>query len=131
MIVFISARVHSGESPSSFVMKGILKFLLNKKDIRAKILREHFVFKVVPMVNPDGVHDGHYRMDVLNQNLNRFYKDPHHETTPAPFAIKELFKYYQQQNRLFYYCDLHGHPNRKGMFIYGNAYKDYLQQVET
>jgi len=30
MIVFISARVHAGESPSSFVVKGILKFLLNK-----------------------------------------------------------------------------------------------------
>ncbi len=30
MIVFISARVHAGESPSSFVAKGILKFLLNK-----------------------------------------------------------------------------------------------------
>jgi len=66
MIVFISARVHPGESPSSFTMKGIIKFLLDKNDTRAKILREHFVFKLVPMLNPDGVHDGHYRKDVFN-----------------------------------------------------------------
>ena len=47
------------------------------------------------MINPDGVHDGHYRMDIFNQNLNRFYKNPNLETTPAPYAIKELLKYYQ------------------------------------
>jgi len=125
MIVLITARVHAGESPSSYVCKGLIKFLLNKKDIRAKILRQHFVFKIIPMVNPDGVHDGHYRMDIFNQNLNRFYKDPNIDYTPAPFAIKELIKYYTHQQRLFYYCDLHGHSSRKGCFIYGNAYKNY------
>ena len=52
------------------------------------------MFKVVPMINPDGVYDGHYRMDIFNKNLNRFYKDPILEVTPAPFAIKELLKYY-------------------------------------
>ena len=83
------------------------------------------------MVNPDGVHDGHYRMDIFNQNLNRYYKDPLMELTPAPFAIKSLLNYYISGHRLFYYCDLHGHPQRKGHFIYGNALKDYLDQVRT
>ena len=32
-----------------------------------------FVIKVVPMLNPDGVFHGHYRMDIFNQNLNRYY----------------------------------------------------------
>jgi len=30
MIIYISARVHPGEVPSSYVMRGIMKFLLNK-----------------------------------------------------------------------------------------------------
>ena len=78
------------------------------------------------MINPDGVYDGHYRMDIFNQNLNRYYKDPDPDTTPVPFACKELLKYYNEAGRLFYYCDLHGHPNRKGHFVYGNALKDYM-----
>lgn len=31
---------------------------------------------VVPMVNPDGVYEGNYRMDLNNNNLNRVYNDP-------------------------------------------------------
>jgi len=31
---------------------------------------------VVPMLNPDGVWEGNYRMDVLNRNLNRLYTNP-------------------------------------------------------
>jgi len=76
MIVFLSARVHPGETPSSYAMRGIIKFLLSTKDIRAQTLRDNFVFKIVPMINPDGVFQGYFRMDTLNQNLNRYYNHP-------------------------------------------------------
>lgn len=70
----ITSRVHPGETPSSFALEGIIKFLLNKTDARAALLRNFFVFQIVPMLNPDGVYHGHYRMDINNNNLNRFYK---------------------------------------------------------
>lgn len=57
-------------------MNGIIQFLLDKKDMRAHLLRKYFVFVLVPMLNPDGVARGHCRMDILNQNLNRYYTDP-------------------------------------------------------
>ena len=41
-----------------------------------KTLREKFVFKVVPMLNPDGVYRGYFRLDTLGQNLNRYYIKP-------------------------------------------------------
>lgn len=58
--VFISARVHPGESNSSWMMKGVIEFLISNTP-EAKALRDHFVFKIVPILNPDGVINGNYR----------------------------------------------------------------------
>lgn len=54
------------------------------------MLRRYFVFMLVPMLNPDGVFHGHYRMDNLNQNLNRFYQCPDPKRQPGPYAVRSL-----------------------------------------
>ncbi len=75
-VVLITARVHPGETPASYAMEGVINFLLNKNDLRSFLLREMFVFKIVPMINVDGVYNGHFRMDIYGKNLNRFYIKP-------------------------------------------------------
>jgi murein tripeptide amidase MpaA len=59
-VVFISARVHPGETPASHTCNGFLRFLFGD-DPRAILLRDEFVFKIVPFLNPDGVFRGHFR----------------------------------------------------------------------
>ena len=49
--------MHPGESNASWVMKGSIDYLLSDQPT-AKTLREQFVFKIVPMLNPDGVING-------------------------------------------------------------------------
>ncbi len=68
--IILFARVHPGETNSSFMMHGFLKFILsNHPD--AKELRKKFVFKIVPIVNPDGVIGGNYRSSFSGSDLNR------------------------------------------------------------
>lgn len=56
-LIFLSARVHPGETNASWVMKGTLEFLMGTSPLAAS-LREAYIFKIVPMLNPDGVING-------------------------------------------------------------------------
>lgn len=58
--VVITGRVHPGETNASYIVEGILQFLVGDSDA-AKQLRNTYVFKVIPMLNPDGVVLGNYR----------------------------------------------------------------------
>ena len=68
-IVF-TGRVHPGESTSSRVMEGLIDFLTGYSE-EAKQLRDNFIFKVIPMLNIDGVINGNYRSNLAGDDLNR------------------------------------------------------------
>lgn len=71
-VVILSARVHPGEVNASWLMKGVLDFLLSKNSVAAE-LRNKFVFKVIPCLNPDGVICGNHRCSLSGVDLNRQY----------------------------------------------------------
>ena len=56
------------------MLDGLLEFLLSKD---AEPIRRHFVIRIVPMLNPDGVISGNYRVSMSGNDLNRRYVKPH------------------------------------------------------
>lgn len=93
-VVFISSRVHPGETPASHVLNGFMKQLLDAKSQVGAALRQRYVFKIVPFLNPDGVYQGCYRSDTLGHNLNRVYQCPSLRTQPTIYAVRKLVRYY-------------------------------------
>lgn len=89
--IFISARVHPGETASSHMLDGLLELLLRKDDPRSIALRKKFVFFIVPILNPDGVFNGHFRFDTRGINLNRCYTNPNRDLQPTIYAAKVSF----------------------------------------
>ena len=116
--IFISSRVHPGESNSSWIMKGLLDFLLSSSK-EADHLRCTYVFKIVPMLNPDGVINGHYRCNLAGYDLNRHWHDPSPTIHPTIFHAKELLKRLQEERGVAMFCDIHGHSVKHNLFVYG------------
>ena len=73
--IVITARVHPGETGASYMMKGVIDYLVGPS-IGARILRDNFVIKIVPMLNPDGVINGNTRCSLAGVDLNRNWMDP-------------------------------------------------------
>ncbi|XP_075341428.1 cytosolic carboxypeptidase 6 isoform X3 [Odontesthes bonariensis] len=88
-LVFLTARVHPGESPASFICQGVIDFLVSQHPV-AQILRDHVIFKIVPMLNPDGVYLGNYRCSLMGFDLNRHWQDPSPWAHPTLHAVKQL-----------------------------------------
>jgi murein tripeptide amidase MpaA len=83
--------VHPGESNASWMMKGVIDFLISDT-IEAEILRNNFVFKIIPMLNPDGVINGNYRCSLAGCDLNRRWKYPSKLLHPTIYNTKKLIK---------------------------------------
>lgn len=66
----ISGRAHPGQSNGSYMMEGFLRYICSDS-ASAKKLRTDFIFKVVPMLNPDGVTLGNYRTGISGRDFNR------------------------------------------------------------
>ncbi|XP_067467785.1 cytosolic carboxypeptidase 1 isoform X3 [Thunnus thynnus] len=127
-LIFLSARVHPGETNASWVMKGTLEFLMGTSPLAAS-LREAYIFKIVPMLNPDGVINGSHRCSLSGEDLNRQWQNPNPELHPTIFHTKSLLQYLAHIQRApLVFCDYHGHSRKKNVFMYGCSVKETVWQ---
>lgn len=69
-----------------------MEFLLSGQK-PAKELCNKFVFKLVPMLNPDGVVSGCQRCNLAGVDLNRTWQRPSEAFHPTIFHTKGIIQY--------------------------------------
>lgn len=120
--IFLTARVHPGETNSSFMVEGAIDFFVGDS-YEASLLRKHCIIKIIPMLNPDGVIYGNYRCSLLGVDLNRRWKHPNINLHPTIYHAKKALKKLSNQREIVIYCDMHGHSIKKNAFMYACANK--------
>ncbi|NXT27043.1 CBPC2 carboxypeptidase, partial [Syrrhaptes paradoxus] len=116
--VVLSARAHPGESGGSWAMRGFLDFLLSAH-ADARLLRRLFVFKVVPMLNPDGVVVGNSRCSLTGRDPNRAYGTGPRGSFPGVWHLRAMVERVLAEREVVLYCDFHGHSRKNNVFMYG------------
>ncbi|KAL0241032.1 hypothetical protein GEMRC1_006268 [Eukaryota sp. GEM-RC1] len=124
--IFISARSHPGETPSSIVMEGLLEYLFSPCSQR---LRSTCAIRVVPILNVDGVITGNYRADLLGNDFNRVWDrgtDPsifYSELVSPIKCFTDLVLSSISDPLTFpaFALDLHSHSQKSDCFLFGNS----------
>ena len=115
--ILLTSRVHPGESNSSYIIEGLIEFLLSNDPIAIK-LRKIFIFKIIPMLNPDGVILGNFRCNFKGFDLNRMWTEENNEFCPTIYYVHQIIQKTLNSREIFFYCDFHGHSVKQNFFLY-------------
>ena len=99
-------------------LQGCMDFLLGESAAACE-LRRQYVFKIVPMLNPDGVINGSYRCGLAGCDLNRQWDRPSATLHPTIYHTRRMLQQLADVGRLHTYVDMHGHSLREGAFMFG------------
>ena len=117
--IFLTGRIHPGESNGSYVLHGLVDWLLSDHP-SAKYILDHCIVRIVPMIAVDGVVQGAYRIFTSTTgDLNRMWESPSPKDQPVVYYTKELIMKTAMERPLVVYIDFHGHSRQHGTFAFG------------
>lgn len=91
--VWIHAGIHPSETTSYFTVEGFVAWLLSG-DPLAEVLLDHALIELCPMVNPDGVFLGNYRVNANSVNLENEWAAPYASPQPEIIALRTAIEGY-------------------------------------
>ena len=110
-VVWVVARQHAFEAGGSWAVEGLLRFLTGS-DPAAQAIRKQLVFKLCPMMNPDGVFRGGTRFNARGVDLNRHWhvNDPLSQdanSAPEIALLKRAIRSWRASHRLDLWVNIH------------------------
>lgn len=104
--VWIHARTHPGETPSSYHFDGIVETLLMNDPV-IEYLRENIVFHLVPFTNPEGVYFGRSRTNFDGVDIESNWDKPESETSTEVKLLKQRMAQICVQDTFAVFLNLH------------------------
>ena len=104
--VWIHARTHPGETPSSWHFDGIVKVLLENDEV-IEYYRKEIVFHLIPFTNPDGVYYGRSRTNYDGVDVERDWDKPEEETCSEVQILRKRMVEINNQKALSVFLNLH------------------------
>ena len=118
--VWIHARTHPGETPSSFHFEGIVEELLSGSAVTENYLK-NVVFHLIPFVNPDGVFYGRSRTNFDNVDLERDWNKSPAQTTMEVNALKTRMTEINDEKVFSVFLNLHSQASSNCTFFIHTA----------
>jgi hypothetical protein len=86
-VVWLMCRQHAWETGTSFVGEGAVRYLLSEE---ARALRQQMVFKILPMMDPDGCAHGGVRFNRNGYDVNRNWDTADPENAESRRLMPEI-----------------------------------------
>lgn len=104
-IMIVIGRLHPPEVTGQFALQTFVETLCENSETAKKFRKEYTVF-VVPMMNPDGVDNGHWRHNTGGIDLNRDWAD---FNQPETQIVRDFLmnKLNGTQRKLYFGIDFH------------------------
>ena len=101
------------------MVEGFIKYLTSDCPM-VRTIRKLFRFRIIPMLNVDGVIIGNFRTNLSGDDLNRSFQKTNKVFHPVVWALKNMIEEDQAKGEsIMAFFDLHGHGARRNVFIYG------------
>lgn len=131
-LLFIALQ-HSGEDAGGYYAEGMINYLLSD-NVEAANIRKKFVYKFVPMMNPDGIYNGITRYNANMEDLNNIWLNEG-EPQPEVSGLQQwLNHWYANGNQLDLFIDIHNHSqfHTYNLFFFkDNATDSLFQNIQN
>lgn len=104
--VWIHARTHPGETPSSWHFDGIVQKLLSSDEV-ISYYRQKVIFYLIPLTNPDGVYYGRSRTNFSGVDVESNWDKPDAETCKEVKILKQRMSAINSEKVLEVFNNLH------------------------
>lgn len=104
--VWIHARTHPGETPTSWHFDGIVQKLLSNDEV-ISFYRQKIIFYLIPFTNPDGVIYGRSRTNFSGIDVEANWDKPELETCKEVKILKQRMTQINSEKVLSIFNNLH------------------------